>query len=199
MESNTHKLIHSFGALADLGQEVADTGDFMEMVRTSLHLLLGTLAIRRGAIIECPVHLLPEDKSTNLLAVWGVGEDYQPRFDVADGDSELFLNAPDGALLVSDLVQSPKSKVQSPKSDLENEVSTVRGSGWVEETSGIIADSVPMFFDRYATELQQQGIELIIPMVVRGDLTGLVLLGGKASGESFTEDEIGRASCRERV
>ena len=56
MESNTQKLIHSFGALADLGQEVADTGDFMEMVRTSLHLLLGTLAIRRGAIIECPKH-----------------------------------------------------------------------------------------------------------------------------------------------
>src|SRR6185503_10774318 len=148
MEPNPQKLIHSFGALADLGQEVADTGDFMEMVRTSLHLLLGTLAIRRGAIIECPVHLLPEDKSTNLLAVWGVGDDYQPRFDVADSDSELFLNAPDGALLVSDLVRAPKSNVESPKSDLENEVSTVRRSGWVEETSGVVADSAPMFFDR---------------------------------------------------
>jgi hypothetical protein len=50
MEPNTHKLIHSFGALADLGQEIADTGDFIEMVRTSLHLLLGTLAIRRRAL-----------------------------------------------------------------------------------------------------------------------------------------------------
>src|SRR5882762_2317267 len=111
MESNTQKLIHSFGALADLGQEVADTGDFMEMVRTSLHLLLGTLAIRRGAIIECPTHHLPEDKSTNLLAVWGVGEDYQPTFDVEDADRELFLNAPNGAMLVSELVQSPKSSL----------------------------------------------------------------------------------------
>ena len=52
MEPITQKLIHSFGALADLGEEVADTGDFNEMVRTSLHLLLGTLAIRRGAIVE---------------------------------------------------------------------------------------------------------------------------------------------------
>src|SRR6185295_18586927 len=183
MESNTHKLIHSFGALADLGQEVADTGDFMEMVRTSLHLLLGTLAIRRGAIIECPVHLLPEDKSTNLLAVWGVGDDYQPRFDVADSDSELFLNAPDGALLVSDLVQSPKSKVQS-------QCGTESGSDRIEDATDTVGDPSPTFASNYANELVQQGIELIIPMVVRGDLTGLVLLGGKASGESFTEDDL---------
>ena len=166
MEPNTQKLIHSFGALADLGQEVADTGDFMEMVRTSLHLLLGTLAIRRGAIIECPTHHLPEDKSTNLLAVWGVGDEYQPKFDVADSDRESFLNAPEV------LVQSPKSKVQSPESAAENEVTT------------------GAFFGRYDTELQQQGIELIIPMVVRGDLTGLVLLGGKASGDAFTDDDL---------
>ena len=49
MEPSTQKLIHTFGALADLGQEIAGTGDFNEMVRTSMHLLLGTLALRRGA------------------------------------------------------------------------------------------------------------------------------------------------------
>src|ERR1044072_2579160 len=52
MPDNMQKLIHTFAALADLGQEIADTSDFEEMMRTSLHLLLGTLAIRRGAIIE---------------------------------------------------------------------------------------------------------------------------------------------------
>jgi len=190
MESNTQKLIHSFGALADLGQEVADSGDFMEMVRTSLHLLLGTLAIRRGAIIECPTHLLPEDKSTNLLAVWGLGDDYHPHFDVEDADRETFLNVTDGAIDVLGLVQSPTSNVQSQNSDVEREVSTVRGSGWVEESLGTTAESSPVFFDRYATELTQQGIELIIPMAVRGELTGLVLLGGKASGEPFTADDL---------
>jgi hypothetical protein len=162
MESNTQKLIHSFGALADLGQEVADTGDFMEMVRTSLHLLLGTLAIRRGAIIESPVHLLPEDKSTNLLAVWGLGENYQPTFDVEDGDSQVFLNTPEGFL---ELQTSPAGP-----------------------DTAAVAQST--FFTRYQVELQQQGIELIIPMVVRGELTGLVLLGGKASGEPFTADDL---------
>ncbi len=53
MEPSTQKLIHTFGALADLGQEIAGTGDFTEMVRTSMHLLLGTLALRRGAVVEC--------------------------------------------------------------------------------------------------------------------------------------------------
>jgi hypothetical protein len=144
---------------------------------------------------------LPEDKSTNLLAVWGVGDEYQPKFDVEDADREVFLNAPAGAIALiqspkskvqspDSKVQGPKSKVQSPKSDLENEVSTVRGSGWVEEASGSTAESSPVFFDRYAAELTQAGIELIIPMVVRGDLTGLVLLGGKASGDAFTDDDL---------
>jgi hypothetical protein len=203
MESNTQKLIHSFGALADLGQEVADTGDFMEMVRTSLHLLLGTLAIRRGAIIECPIHLLPEDKSTNLLAVWGLAEDYQPGFDVEDADREMFLNVTDGAVEVLGLVQSPKSNVQSPKSDVESEVSTGSGPGSlagqpcrgggsdrVEDSTSRTSGPSPIFLHRYAIELQQQGIDLIIPMVVRGELTGFVLIGGKASGEPFTADDL---------
>src|SRR6185503_15337950 len=165
MEPNPQKLIHSFGALADLGQEVADTGDFMEMVRTSLHLLLGTLAIRRGAIIECPKHLLPEDKSTNLLAVWGLGEDYQPHFDVEDADREAFLNVDGGALHVSEFVQNPKSKVQSPNR-------TGSGSDRVEDSSTAEGESSSIFVDRYATELTQQGFDLIIPMIVRSDLTG---------------------------
>src|SRR6187455_3050857 len=96
MEPNTQKLIHSFGALADLGQEIADTGDFIEMVRTSLHLLLGTLGIRRGAIVECPLHL----ETTNSLAVWGLGENYQPRFVVEEADREAFLSLPQGAVRI---------------------------------------------------------------------------------------------------
>jgi HD-GYP domain-containing protein (c-di-GMP phosphodiesterase class II) len=196
METKTQKLIHSFGALADLGQEVADTGDFMEMVRTSLHLLLGTLAIRRGAIIECPTHLLPEDKSTNLLAVWGIGEDYHPQFDVEEVDREVFLNVTDGAIEVLGSVQSPKSKVQSQirtgsgSDRVETQNRTGSGSDRVEDSTSTTSDTSSVFFDRYAAELAQQGIDLIIPMAVRGELTGLVLLGGKASGEPFTDDDL---------
>src|SRR5215510_13471045 len=69
MEPSTQKLIHTFGALADLGQEVANTGDFSEMVRTSMHLLLGTLALRRGAVVECN-----EQRELGCVAAWGLHE-----------------------------------------------------------------------------------------------------------------------------
>ena len=50
MSETRSKLIHTFGALAELGQEVANRNDFHETMRTSLHLLLGSLAIMRGGV-----------------------------------------------------------------------------------------------------------------------------------------------------
>ncbi|MGI9065706.1 MAG: HD domain-containing phosphohydrolase [Pyrinomonadaceae bacterium] len=155
MEPNTQKLIHSFGALADLGQEIADTGDFIEMVRTSLHLLLGTLGIRRGAVIECPLHL----EATNCLAVWGLGEDYQPRFIVEESDREAFLNLAQGAMSIDSGVESS-------------------------------LPALAPFLARHGEELRAQQIELVVPVIVRGWVTGLVVLGGKASAESFTPEDI---------
>jgi HD domain-containing protein len=158
MEPITQKLIHSFGALADLGEEVASTGDFNDMVRTSLHLLLGTLAMRRGAVIE----YLPEHGNTNCLAIWGVDENYQPQFSIDESDREALLNS-EPTLRIEE-VQSPRSNVQSP-------------------------DSAP-FISRYANDLLAQQFKLIIPMIVHDSLAGLVLLGGKASGEPFTTDDL---------
>ena len=155
MEPNTQKLIHSFGALADLGQEVADTGDFIEMVRTSLHLLLGTLAIRRGAVIECPAHL----DRTNCLATWGLSEEYGVEFEITSETKEALLNSAKGVYEVDEAGAIPEP---------------VKGG------------SLHHGLDQFRT----QEIELIIPMVVRGKLTGLVALGGKASGEPFTDDDL---------
>lgn len=46
------------------------------------------------------------------------------------------------------------------------------------------------FCGRHQVELQNQGIDLVVPMVVRGEMNGLVLLGGKASGEVFNQDDL---------
>ncbi|MFN2514976.1 MAG: HD-GYP domain-containing protein [Pyrinomonadaceae bacterium] len=154
MEQTTQKLIHSFGALADLGQEVADTGDFIEMVRTSLHLLLGTLAIRRGAVVECPRH----QEATNPLALWGLSENYQARFVVEESEREAFLVSDDGLQINAE--------------------------------DGLLEPPLASFLARHGAELGEQGIELIVPMIVRGNLTGLVLLGGKASGQRFIVEDI---------
>lgn len=154
MEPNTQKLIHSFGALADLGQEIADSGDFMEMVRTSLHLLLGTLAIRRGAIFECPEHL----ERTNCLATWGLDQDVNVEYEIDEATKEALISSPKGVF----------------------EVDSSGPGEW--EKLGAVFHGID--------SLRGHEIELIIPMIVRGKLTGFVGLGGKATGESFTADDL---------
>src|SRR6266542_1818558 len=95
MDSTTQKLIHTFGSRADLGQEVAASGGFDEMVRTSLHLLLGTLAIRRGAVREGDAHT----EALDTRAVWGMGDDFHPPMVPGVTDQEAFLNSSTLALI----------------------------------------------------------------------------------------------------
>jgi len=149
MEPSTQKLIHTFGALADLGQEIADTGDFTEMVRTSMHLLLGTLALRRGAVVECS-----GPGPLRCVALWGLGDQALNGFEIDEAEMESFL------------------------------CSEIRES-LVRNTS-----SANVFLSKYRDKLTGEGIELVVPMVVRGEVTGLVLLGGKASGEEFSNDDF---------
>jgi HD-GYP domain-containing protein (c-di-GMP phosphodiesterase class II) len=155
MEPNTQKLVHSFGALADLGQEIAEAGDFIEMVRTSLRLLLGTLAIRRGAIVECPAQL----ETTNPLALWGLSNDYEARFLIDAATRDAFLSSDKGAFEVA-------------------------------EEGAVTEPALQSFLETHRPEYRVLLIELIVPMIVRGNLTGLVLLGGKASGKPFRSDDI---------
>lgn len=147
MEPSTQKLIHTFGALADLGQEIASTGDFTEMVRTSLHLLLGTLALRRGAVVECV-----GEGSLRCVAVWGLGEEVVRYWTIADPERHELLDA--------------------------------------EASECLVKYSEKNFITRNFGGLTNSGIELVLPMIVRGEVTGLVLLGGKASGEEFSNADF---------
>ena len=149
MEPSKQKLIHTFGALADLGQEIAGTGDFTEMVRTSMHLLLGTLALRRGAVVECS-----GDGSLRCVALWGLSDQSLSGLELSDTEKQAFL----GCNAVEALVKNTAT------------------------TNG--------FFIRYRDVLSEHGIELVLPMIVRGEVTGLVLLGGKASGEEFSNEDF---------
>ena len=149
MEPSTQKLIHTFGALADLGQEIAGTGDFNEMVRTSMHLLLGTLALRRGAVAECA-----GDGPLRCVAMWGLGEHLFGDLRIDEAEQQTFI---DGTTADS-LVCNPDT-----------------GNG---------------FINRNREMLSAEGVELVLPMIVRGAVTGLILLGGKASGEEFSSDDF---------
>lgn len=87
MAEPMQKLVHTFAALADLGQEIADTGDFQEMVRTSLHLLLGSLAIRRGAVTEYE----REAHALRFLAARGLGDNLHEYLPLEPQDVEDLL------------------------------------------------------------------------------------------------------------
>ena len=143
MEPSTQKLIHTFGALADLGQEIAGTGDFNEMVRTSMHLLLGTLALRRGAVVE-----FTAAGPLRCAALWGLTDQVFDGFEIDDEEKQLFLHG---------------------------------------EADTTISNA---FIERHRGKLTAEGVELALPMIVRGEVTGLVLLGGKASGEEFSSDDF---------
>jgi HD-GYP domain-containing protein (c-di-GMP phosphodiesterase class II) len=149
MEPSTHKLIHTFGALADLGQEIAGTGDFNEMVRTSMHLLLGTLALRRGAVVECS-----GPGPFRCVAIWGLEDRVISGFEIDETEKQSFLKDDVAEFLVRNTSSS------NP------------------------------FLNRHREQLVGEGIELVLPMIVRGEVTGLVLLGGKASGEEFSGDDF---------
>src|SRR6185436_9229952 len=50
MELTLRKLLHNLSALTDLSAEISSVNSFNEVIRTSLHTLLGTLAISKGAV-----------------------------------------------------------------------------------------------------------------------------------------------------
>jgi HD domain len=154
MEPTTQRLVHTFGALADLGQEIARTCEFSEMVRTSLHLLLGTLALRRGAVVES----LPTQSTARCLSQWGLREGYELKLTIEPADRDSFLEM--GSLRL--------------------------GAGERNDTNAALST----FINRHGQELLSQSVELVVPMVVRDELTGLVLLGGKASGEPFGQEDL---------
>jgi HD-GYP domain-containing protein (c-di-GMP phosphodiesterase class II) len=150
METNTQRLLHTFAALADLGQEIANTADFEEMLRTSFHLLLGSLAIRRGAVAEYD----RENGCLRLVAARGLGQSQ---------DNSLPLSSEHARQLAS------------LGSTLTLEESTAEAQRLLEDHKDFFA----------AVE-----IDLLVPLVVRERLIGLVLLGEKATGEKFTEEDL---------
>ncbi len=82
------KLVHTFSALADIGQEVAHKNNFQEMIHTSLHLLLGSLAIMRGGVARYSRF----GHELNFLAVRGLGDDFPLSASLEMSDEREFLN-----------------------------------------------------------------------------------------------------------
>src|ERR1700755_2139678 len=74
MPDRMRKILHAFAALADLGEEIAETDDFEEMVRSALHIVLGALGIRRGVVAEFD----RDAAALRVVATRGFGQNFPP-------------------------------------------------------------------------------------------------------------------------
>ncbi|MGD9589348.1 MAG: HD-GYP domain-containing protein [Pyrinomonadaceae bacterium] len=81
------KLVHTFGALAELGHEVASRSNFQDTIRTSLHLILGSLGIMRGGVARYSRF----EHEFNMLAVRGLGESFPLSLELCYEDERQFL------------------------------------------------------------------------------------------------------------
>jgi hypothetical protein len=88
MPEHDHKLIHAFGALAELGQEVTNKNSFQETIRTSLHLLSGALGIMRGAVARYSRF----GHELNMLAIRSLGDDFPLSLMLTPEDERQFLS-----------------------------------------------------------------------------------------------------------
>lgn len=141
---NQQKLVHTFGALAELGNEVAHKQNFQEMMRTSLHLLLGSLAIMRGGVARYSRYA----HELNMLVVRGLGEDFPLSLSLCYEDERQFLT---NGLYPIEISQA----------------------------------KVLPFFQIYDHSFDHKNLKLLVPLIVRDEIVGVVLLGEKANGEAY--------------
>src|SRR5215203_1669065 len=159
MSDSTRMVLHAFAALADLGEEIAETRDFEEMVRSALHVVLGAMGIRRGAVAEFD----REGDALHFVAARGYDEEVARDFSLTPRPNQTT----DG---------------------------NGNGAGTLAHAGQDFARVERELYDRFTGA----GVEVVTPLVVRGELVGVIILGGKASGESFTQEdrELARALGR---
>jgi len=158
MDTNNQRLLHTFAALADLGEEIANTADFQEMLRSSFHLLLGSVAIRRGAVAQY------DRQRDTLRVVTSRGLETAPEVDFPiDRDRARALATLGSSLTANDAAaEATRLMTEHPKLFASSE------------------------------------IQILLPLVVHDRLIGVVVLGEKASGEKFTDEDLATLSALAR-
>jgi HD-GYP domain-containing protein (c-di-GMP phosphodiesterase class II) len=84
-----NRLVHTFGALAELGVEVSNSQNFHDTIRTSLHLLLGSLAIMRGGVARYSRF----GHELNMLAMRGIQDDFPLSLAIGQADARRIFAA----------------------------------------------------------------------------------------------------------
>jgi putative nucleotidyltransferase with HDIG domain len=150
MDLSLRKMLHNLGALTDLSAEISSAHNFDEVVRASLHTLLGALAIPRGAIARYTTR----PRQLKIVAAKGVA---------GAAGQRIALN---------------RNEVES----LTNRVSPV--------LIGAENNGLQPLLDNNAELLERLRANLCVPMIARGELTGLIFLSEKFTREQYTDEDI---------
>lgn len=149
MTGNSGKIVHVFGALADLGAEVANKNSFHDTIRTSLHLLLGSLGIMRGGVARYSKY----ESELSMVAMRGMGEEFPLSLGITADDERL-------------LEQNGMSPIETQN-----------------------AMALP-FYKTYSYFIENSRVQYLFPLVVQGEIMGLVFIGEKASGEPYSNHDL---------
>lgn len=84
MQLTLRKMLHNLAALTDLSAQINSTQNFEEVTRASLHTLLGTLAIPRGAIAS----FTARPRQLKVVAAKGLGDALGERLALDRGEVE---------------------------------------------------------------------------------------------------------------
>lgn len=150
MKLALRKMLHNLSALTDLGAEISSTHNFEEVTRASLHTLLGSLAISKGAIAQFSAR----PRMLKIMAARGlpgaIGESIQLGRDEA---KRLALR------------------------------------GYPLEVAAEL-NGLSQFVKRNGDILKRLRAHTFVPMVVHGELEGVIFLSEKFTKEPFTEDDM---------
>lgn len=150
MKLALRKMLHNLSALTDLGAEISSTHNFEEVTRASLHTLLGSLAISKGAIAQFSAR----PRMLKIMAAKGLPS--------AIGES-----------------------IQLGR----DEVKRLAMRGRPLEVSAEL-NGLSQFIKRNGDILKRLRAHTFVPMVVHGELEGVIFLSEKFTKEPFTEDDM---------
>jgi putative nucleotidyltransferase with HDIG domain len=144
------KMLHNLGALTDLSSEISSTHNFEEVTRASLHTLLGTLAIPRGAIARYS----NRPRQLKIIAAKGIA----------------------GAV---------GQKIALGRDEVERLASRARPIEIDAERNGLA-----QFVSRNGDLLKRLRAHTSVPMVVHGELLGMIFLSEKFTRERYSEEDV---------
>jgi putative nucleotidyltransferase with HDIG domain len=150
MKLELRKMLHTVSALTELGSEISSVKDFDEVIRTSLHACLGTLAIPKGAIAR----FSEKPRQLKIIAAKGLPSAIGQKIELGS----------DEAAKIGSRTRPIKLKAER--------------------------NGLAHFVRRNGEMFKKLRAHLAVPMIVQGELMGLIYLSEKISGEDFSEDDL---------